>query len=121
MWLNFSNCDAEWSYGGFHRFRKRIAEKIGVNLDVMDGFGGHPLSESIGSISWDTVEDEIKLFLNHSDCDGDLSPEECSKIIPRLEFLISEFESTDYDKINAIKLIDCMKGCVANGESLIFM
>lgn len=40
MVLDFTHCEAHWSYSDFHDFRKRLAACIGMNLDDMEGFGG---------------------------------------------------------------------------------
>ncbi|CAM5353616.1 hypothetical protein [Bacillus safensis FO-36b] [Bacillus safensis subsp. safensis] len=40
MGLDFTHCEAHWSYSDFHGFRKRLAACIGMNLDDMEGFGG---------------------------------------------------------------------------------
>ena len=112
MGLDFSHCDAHWSYGGFHAFRCRIADEIGINLDEMEGFGG--------SKSWDEVNDPIVPLLNHSDCDGHLTPEECRIVYPRLIQLVSHWDDNDYDKINALELAKGMKICSEQGENLLF-
>ncbi|MCM3147573.1 hypothetical protein NSQ36_08885 [Bacillus sp. FSL W8-1143] len=33
MGLDFTHCEAHWSYSDFHDFRKRLAAGIGMNLD----------------------------------------------------------------------------------------
>lgn len=42
MGLNFSHCEAQWSYSGFHCFRKRLAKEVGIDLDEMQGFRRKP-------------------------------------------------------------------------------
>ena len=82
MDLDFNHSDAHWSYGGFGNFRRRLANKIGINLSAMKGFGG--------DISFETIKDNIEPFLNHSDCDGILTVEECEKVAPRLKELVNK-------------------------------
>jgi hypothetical protein len=78
----------------------------------MEGFSGErPWS--------DVVNDDLIPLLNHSDCDGELSPDECSKIAPRLRAVVAPWPE-DYDKINALKLADGMEWCVDNQQPLIF-
>ncbi|MGG1659520.1 hypothetical protein [Brevibacillus sp. NRS-1366] len=113
MGLDFSHCEARWAYSGFHRFRRRLAEMIGFDLESMKGFGGER--------SWDEIEDPIVPFLNHSDCDGILTAVECSLVYPRLEQLIQHWNDTDMDKIRALDLIEGMKICVENNENLEFI
>lgn len=112
MGLDFSHCEARWSYSGFGRFRRRLAKQIGINLDDMYGFGGER--------EWDTVNDPIKPLLDHSDCDGVLTPEECKLVYPRLEELIRDWDDEDYDKQQALELIEGMKYCIELDEDLEF-
>ena len=116
MGLDFSHCDAHWSYSGFGRFRARLAAGIGVRLGKMEGFGG--------SGSWDEVDDPIKALLHHSDCDGELTAEECALVYPRLEELVSGWlgsnEEEDYDRHMGLELVEGMKKAVILLESLEF-
>jgi hypothetical protein len=62
------------SYGSFHVWRTAVAQAAGINLEEMQGFGGekewpdHPLTP----------------LLHHSDCDGKLTPQECTQIAAEL-------------------------------------
>lgn len=49
----------------------------------MDGFGG--------TLSFDTFDDDIIPLLDHSDCEGELSPEECARVAPRLRELVASW------------------------------
>jgi hypothetical protein len=102
MGIDFTRCNAHWGYGGFHRFRVRLASEIGINLDEMAGFliNGNP---------WDVIKDPIKDLLDHSDCDGYLTPRQCRKIYPRLLELVKNWDDDDYDKQQAIELANGMK------------
>lgn len=71
------------------------------------------------NLSWDNVFDPIKPLLNHSDCDGELSPVECAVVAPRLRQLIENWED-DRDKKQGLMLAEGMEYCVTNGEVLIF-
>ena len=102
MGIDFTHCNAHWSYGGFHFFRRRLASEIGINIDEMAGFlvNGNP---------WDVIKDPIKDLLDHSDCDGYLTPRQCRKIYPRLLELVKNWSDDDYDKQKAIELANGMK------------
>ncbi|KZE47058.1 hypothetical protein AV540_20985 [Brevibacillus parabrevis] len=113
MGLDFSHCEARWAYSGCHRFRQRLATQVGFDLNAMDGFDG--------TRSWDEINDPIVPLLNHSDCDGVLTPEECSLVYPRLEQLIPFWNDDDRDKRNALWLIEGMKLCVEQNEGLEFI
>jgi len=110
--LNFREGDARWSYSGFNRFRTKLASQIGITLDKMQGFDGEN--------SWDFETDDIIPLLNHSDYDGELTVKECKKVWPRLKELIEDWDGDNYDKINALRLIEDMKGTIKNNEPLEF-
>jgi hypothetical protein len=80
MGLDFSHTDAHWAYGGFHRFREALAKHEGFDLNAMAGFDG--------SRSWGEIGTPLKPLLDHSDCDGDLLPEQCAQIAPRLREVV---------------------------------
>ena len=116
MGLDFVGSDAHWSYSGFMKFRRRLASEIGINLDEMQGF----IEVYENGISRSTIDDDIVPLLNHSDCDGELSAEECETIEPRLRELIAEWDDKEYDKINGILLADGMDRCVSQNVPLRF-
>jgi hypothetical protein len=79
----------------------------------MEGFGG--------TIRWEHYKnDNIIPLLYHSDCDGELTVEECDQIIPRLKELVNILPEEDYDKIKGLKLIESMEEAVENNEPLKF-
>lgn len=111
MGIAFSHCTASWSYGGFNRFREALAEEIGLDLNEMEGFGG--------TRPWKEIDDPIVALLNHTDTEGELTPEECERIWPRLRGLVLEWpEGYDFD--NAIKLAAGMRLAALKGEQLKF-
>jgi hypothetical protein len=85
MGLDFSHCDAHWSYSGFNEFRVKLAEAAGIVLGDMEGFhhfkleeafkdGAHRYREKVQELldkeiaergpkkSWATITDPIKRF-----------------------------------------------------------
>ena len=145
MGLDFSHCEAHWSYSGFMNFRTKLATQAGIALSCMSGFAGGTTGKSfevltisgeseergkmpgfdkyVGRqpvISWESIKDDIKPLLTHSDCDGELTPEECAKVAPRLRELVSNWPDDDYDKINALRLAEGMDEAVKSGENLEF-
>lgn len=113
MGLGFSHGGASWSYSGFMSFRARLAAKIGLDLGQMQNFNG-------GSRPWEDIIDPIKNLLNHSDCDGELSPEECAVIAPRLRQLVEKWADYDYDKQMALRLAEGMETCATINQPLEF-
>jgi len=115
MGLGFSGAGvkdtAHWSYSGFKSFRCRLAKEIGV--DIYQLWNGHQ-----------HTSDDILPLLDHSDCDGILTPAECAKVAPRLRQLVDKWNPRDfdqgYDRENAIKLANHMDKCVSENVNLIF-
>jgi hypothetical protein len=111
MAVDFSHCKAQWSYGGFHIFRTKLAAEIGIVLDDMKGFNGQT--------SWEGLTDDIIPLLNHSDCDGGLPPDECRKIAPRLRELVSKWPD-EFDKNQALELAEGLELAAKENEHFLF-
>lgn len=110
-WKNIELEDtAHWSYGGFNRFREKVAAEMMIDLRSMKGFGGEK--------EW--KEADLTPFLSHSDCDGELSPEDCEKTASALEKILSSWED-DYDKREGMTLVKNMKECAKNNVPLEFV
>ncbi len=112
MGLDFSGSDAHWGYGSFHRFRCRLAQEIGIDLDHMEGFDGN--------LPWKNIIDPIVPFLNHSDCEGILTAKECSQIASRLRRLTENWEESDIDRRQALMLAVSMEECTSQNKDLVF-
>jgi len=118
---NFNNF-ASWSYSGFMDFRIRLAKEIGINLEemkyfeILSGFNNKQKGKD-----WENVNDDIVPLLIHSDCDGNMPPETCAKVVLRLRQLISTWKNGDYDKQQAVKLADAMDRCVRENNNLEFI
>jgi hypothetical protein len=109
--IDISPGGAHWSYSGFHRFRERIASYAGLFLNDMNGFGGGK--------EWPGT-DPIEILLNHSDCDGIISPEDCAKIAPRLREIIKEWDIEEHDSGSAMKLVAGMEEAAVGGFDMEF-
>jgi hypothetical protein len=72
-------------------------------------------------IPWSGVKDDIVPLIDHSDCDGELSPEDCKKIAPRIRELVKDWEDDDRDKQNALLLAEGMDKAVEANEPLKFL
>lgn len=103
---------AQWSYGGFARFRNRLAAAIGVDLNQMEGYGG--------SRPWSEVHDDLVPLLNHSDCDGTLSYEDALLVAPRLLRIVAEWPDDDYDRSMALQFVDVLNEAVEHYGSVRF-
>lgn len=114
MGLDFNGSDVHWSYGSFAGFRMRLAASIGIQLHNMEGFGG--------DISFDVIDHPVKDLLNHSDCDGALTPEQCKVIGPALIEICDAWpdEEDDWDRWKGIQFgVDMIK-CGNDGVTLEF-
>lgn len=59
-------------------------------------------------------------LIHHSDCDGDLSAEQCKLIAPVLRKVVSAWDKDDYDRTSAESLASMMDVCAKHGLRLIF-
>lgn len=117
MGLGFSHCKASWSCTGFNSFRRRLANAVGIDLDTWWLLGGLEGDRT-------NYPDPIYLLLDHSDCDGDLPPEECRVIAPRLRELVKDWPDGilqgGYDKEMALLLADGMDRAASENKPLQF-
>lgn len=103
-----------WSYGGFGQLRRALARHEGIDLDRMEGFGD-------GNRSWDTVTTDLKPLLNHPDDHGDLTPEQCARVVPRLREVLSDLQGgEDWRFLSGLKLAEAMDQAVARNIPLNF-
>lgn len=171
MGLDFSHCNAQWSYSGFNTFRRMVAKSCGFCLDDMEGFSIASYSEALEKTraeydpdgdeeyneileriwtemieaegpkrSWDEIDDPIVPLLHHSDCDGHLTPEECAQVAPRLREIVTVWPDRvqsyveldgvgkvpgpwfdNYDKVQALRLVEGMEKAAAANENLRFI
>ena len=127
MGLDFSHTEAHWSYSGFGRFREALAEHEGFNLNEMQGFcapwrGDDP--ETHPNRSWDEITTPLKPLLNHSDCEDDLSPEECAQIAPRLREVVNAIwpvdVGRDHNRQQGLLLAEGLELAASRGERFEF-
>jgi hypothetical protein len=119
------NCP-QWSHGGFGRFRERLAETEGFDLRDMYGFTDFARRltdpDHVGR-DWDEIATTLKPLLDHSDCDGELTPAECAQVAPRLREIAGQWPDDmehRYDRRSGMALAGCMDECVALDVNLEF-
>jgi hypothetical protein len=129
---DFGLIGPSWTYSGFMRFRRALAKAEGLNLDDMEGYADHRLGRLMRegetpvpeqAITWDSVSTPLEPLLNHSDCDGELTPEECKQVAPRLKEIASgSFDDLpeSHEKRRALDLVAAMEYCAEHGENLRF-
>jgi hypothetical protein len=96
-------------YGRFNAWRINLASKIGITLQEMEGFGGDG--------KWDETIDLYPL-LYHSDCDGELTPDECKKTIKGLTDILSLLDGEGKER--AIQFITGCADAVSKNENILF-
>ena len=111
MGLDFSHCHAHWAYGGFNRFRTKLMNEIGFECDHENW------PEGLRDLA--VKKDGLYPLLNHSDCDGELTPKELKQVIPRLKEIISKWPEEDRDRREALDLIEGMEFAIEENKSLI--
>lgn len=104
-------------YSSFNDWRGWVGKQIGIELRQMEGFGGE--------ISFDTVTHDVKALLDHSDCDGSLTPEQCEQIANGLDEILSKLpEDEPKDERSNYWLAERFRdGCrlaASKGETLEF-
>lgn len=128
MGLRIKPGDACWSYSGFNDFRRLLAREEGIDLDAMEGFGGLR-GVPAGTRTWAEVESPLVPLLNHSDCEGYLSADDCEQMLPRLHEIAKKWigggqaalhPAFAYDVEQLTKLIDGMEHSVLFGCSVVF-
>jgi hypothetical protein len=90
----------------------RLAKEINMDLEQMEGFSGNR--------KFSEFTDDIIPLLDHSDCDGILTPDECKKVAPRLRELVKSWPD-EYDRNRALELADGMEQAAKSGEDFEFM
>lgn len=111
MGLNTSHGCWDGSYSTFAAWRRWLANRVGIPLMAMEGFGhedglvlehtnlaleGAVTRWMIHPISWDVLRpDPIYALLNHSDCDGELALADLPGIARRLREIADRERTRD--------------------------
>lgn len=104
MGLDTSHNAWHGPYSSFGNFRKKLAAHIGINLDSMEGFGGDG--------RWEFIEDDAKILLSHSDCDGDIQPDDCRKLAIRLRQILPTLPQEENSFLSMYAQVETFaKGC----------
>ncbi|WP_194909672.1 hypothetical protein [Catenulispora rubra] len=115
---------AEGSYTAFNDFRFQVAAADGIDLAAMDGYGG--------ARAWVTSSSPLVPLLDHADSGGELTADECARIIPRLSEILELWWDTDPEPADPAsprpqmhvpygrRLVEVMRACVGRQVSLLF-
>lgn len=114
MGLDTSHNAWHGAYSSFNRFRYWLADKAGINLDEYYGYGSLKAKKELSSI-----KHKIMPLLNHSDCDGELTPAECKQIAEGIDEILNglskeeiEHPENTYPFSNINKAKQFRDGCI---------
>lgn len=82
-------------YSSFNEFRLALAKCIGIDIEEYRGYGNPSATKDLKSI-----DHGIRPLLDHSDCDGELSPEEAKMIADGLQDILNRIEKDSPDEID---------------------
>lgn len=116
MGLDTTHGCFQGSYTSFFSFKCDIENQIKIKLK-----NDYSLTKICELIEINTF---LEPLLNHSDCDGELTPQECEKIVVGLNYILNNFnEEILHDERFKERLNSFIKGCelaIKNNESVIF-
>ncbi len=95
MGLDVSHDAFSGAYSAFNRFRQTVVKAAGGSFPPHDD---RTLDDGLiyYGKTWGVGEKEgLDVFISHSDCDGEIEPEMCSKVADDLEGLLPEIEKLD--------------------------
>lgn len=93
------------AYSSFNSWRTWLSKKCGFHLRDMVGFGG--------TTEWTVEKAAHPLYplLSHSDCDGELTVEECKTVQRGLAEIITQYNGDEEDKDMIDACIRFRNGC----------
>jgi hypothetical protein len=110
-----------WPYHMFNSFRHRIARSCGLK----DVYANTETDMYKTGRYKELGDSPIYPFIEHSDCDGEMGPEECGPVGAYLKVLIEEWLGEDPQEIidikNGKRLAEAMLKCHEKGETLLFL
>ena len=98
------------AYSTYFRLRREIIRKTyGIRCEeIFCKLGENVASDDIAY--WNSVcNDDLDLFLLHSDCDGKFTPKECRRIYKALEPIEIDMEGWRFDKADRCNMLDQWK------------
>ncbi len=119
MGLDFSHCDAHWSYSGFNRFRNNLVVALGYTTSLDEMYEN-------GSYADKLKHESIFPLIDHSDCEGYLTVKEMSRVVNQLKYILEIWENNfemveyHYDIRQGRCLIEGMEEAIEADESIEF-
>ena len=95
-------------YSSFNEFRIRLANSIGIDLKEYIGYSFKGTKDEA------LIDHPLMPLFNHSDCDGELTPDECKQIAEGLDMVLkaSKLPSTVDEIWFAEKIVKFRDGCL---------
>lgn len=106
MGLDTSHDAWHGPYSSFNQFRKWLGEKIGINIYEYEGYGDK------GTKELSTIDHDIQPLLDHSDCDGELTWEQCKRVAKGLKLIIDETPESEHKDWRYQAALNFRKGCI---------
>lgn len=118
MGLDISHNCWNGPYSSFNRFRKSLAQQIGIDLNEYIGYGNE------GTKDLTSINHDLMPLFNHSDCGGRFSMKSCKQIAKGLDNILLNFnnEIAADDNLKE-KIIKFRNGCldaISKNEIIIF-
>ena len=117
MGLDISHDCWNGPYSSFNRFRKSLAQQIGIDLNEYIGYG----NEGIKDLT--SINHDLMPLFNHSDCDGRLSINESKQIAKGLDSILLNLNNEIVDCDFKESIIKFRNGCldaISKNETIIF-
>ena len=114
-------------YSTFYRLRRSIVRAVygdemeAIYSKLYKQYKGEPTREEIATWN-ERCDEDIDIFLFHSDCDGHMYPAQCRKVYRKLKDVEVEDERVSpysYKELFA-RLLDILKYCADNRRMLLF-
>ena len=113
MGLDISHGAFGGAYSSFNRFRQAVAWAAGCifphydlsnprEVERLKELDAYPPQDKLGDSYWyapdgfNTARPALHKFLCHSDCDGQIPPQECADLANELELLLPKIEDNPY-------------------------
>lgn len=106
MGLDTSHNAWHGPYSSFNQFRFWLATLIGINLSEYIGYG------DVGTKQLSSIESDLRLLFDHSDCDGNIPPEDCKKIADAITEVLKTTDKGPYPHIHYNDAITFRDGCL---------
>lgn len=115
-----------WAYSGFMAFRDRVLQYFGTSADELYRRPENAISTTDPQPTegpWTRVPADLFPFINHSDCDGVLTPDECRRVSAWLWRVVDSWPDTietQYDRQMGLRLVSLMLICSISERTLEF-